>query len=132
MSAGVSKKFGFTYGFGEAIYARSLFGDDGIFGWLYGFGKALFGREIFGSDDELTGVYQSRPTSKGRILVRMRPGFPGNPQTIPQQANRGKLSAAIFLWRALSDSQKNIWRAKCYNKRMSGYNLFLSTYIKNH
>ena len=55
-----------------------------------------------------------------------------NPRTPPQQANRGKMGPAVDAWHLLSPAQQKQWNKKAYKLRKTGYNLFISTYLKTH
>lgn len=83
-------------------------------------------------------VYQRVGKGFGNIPMRkpydlqMRRHVIGlNPQTVPQQAQRNRLTVAVVAWQALTLEEKDV-----YNKRgvrgyqLSGYNLFLREHIK--
>lgn len=57
---------------------------------------------------------------------------PYNPQTPGQQANRFKFADAVSAWQILSILDKRLWNkyADDLQLQMSGYNLFLSRYMK--
>lgn len=48
---------------------------------------------------------------------------PSNPQTSKQQANRGKMKAAVEDWHKLSAQEKKDWNRRARGKHMSGFNL---------
>lgn len=56
---------------------------------------------------------------------------PSNPRTAAQQAQRDLLRNAVNAWHALTDDQRNVYRrGEPYRPTMSGYNFFISSYIK--
>ena len=55
-----------------------------------------------------------------------------NPRTPLQEAQRAKLSNADKAWQSLTPAQKADWNKKAKNKPKSGYNLFVSNYLKTH
>ena len=126
------KRFGLRYALGCAVFGESLFGDDGLYGWIYGFGCGIFGALEFGADDELTGIYQTRHY-EGRVYSE-RMGFywPKYNPTAGQIAYYAKFAAAVSAWQALTTSQKAVYNKNAIGKRMSGYNLFISLYLKNN
>lgn len=65
-----------------------------------------------------------------RYQDKMKYYTPTNPQTVPQQANRTKFSNGITAWQALSDSQKNVYRARAIRLRFAtGFTLYMSEYM---
>lgn len=96
------------------------------------YGQIVYGVSMYGEENNYTGIYQTRPSKKGRVQVLERFYVPTNPQSVPQQANRSKFADAIAAWQALSPSQKEFFRLKSYGKRMSGYNVFLHEYLISH
>ncbi len=126
------KRFGARYSFGCAVFGESSFGDDGTFGWIYGFGVGLFGALSFGSDDELTGIYQTRHW-QGRVYSeRMGWYWPKYNPSAGQQATRDNFAAAFAAWQALTTPQKAVYNKNAIGKHMSGYNLFISNFLKNN
>lgn len=54
-----------------------------------------------------------------------------NPQTVPQQAQRNRMTVAVAAWQALSQSEKGHYNARASKGyQLSGYNLFLREHIK--
>ena len=55
-----------------------------------------------------------------------------NPRTASQQANRLKIRHAVLAWQDLNPIQQQNYRKKePFTPKMSGYNFFLSKYLKN-
>lgn len=75
--------------------------------------------------------YQRRRTWHGIIWSAMRGYVPANPQTAPQQANRALFANAVSAWQALSGLEKGVWNSYNYPKHPSGYNRFISAYLKD-
>ena len=71
------------------------------------------------------GIYQMRHCKAGILPIRMKFYEPFNPQTIPQQANRGKFAAAVLAWQNLTQEQKAVYNSRAVGKHMSGYNIFI-------
>ncbi len=55
---------------------------------------------------------------------------PRNPRTIAQQEQRMKYKEAVGMWRVLPESEKEVYRQKAVNLPMTGYNLFIRSYLK--
>lgn len=73
--------------------------------------------------------YREKPTSKGRRLVRQKHSIPYNPQTTPQQENRGKFGSAIDAWQDLTYFEEIYWNKLVYPAHMSGYNRFIRAFM---
>jgi len=78
------------------------------------------------------GIYQTQPTSKGRIVRRLKLYSPTNPRTEAQQAHRQKYGEAVEAWRDLTDEQKLVYNKKAKGRPLSGYNLFVKEYLLSH
>lgn len=83
-----------------------------------------------GEENKHAGIYQSRPRKKGRIYVRMRHAIMPQPRTPLQQAGRYKFAQAIIAWNALSFEDQIVWNKKKFPVHMTGYNRFVSWYMK--
>ena len=81
------------------------------------------------SGSGFVGIYQTQPTSKGRITRRLKLYAPTNPQTEAQQAHRQKYGEAVGAWRNLTDEQKNLYNERAIGKPFSGYNRFIKDYL---
>ena len=104
----------------------------GKYGPPTGVGDFWLGYSEAGNDDPLSGVWQKRRTLTGIKPCRMRYYITPNPRTVAQQANRNKLAQAIIEWNALTLEQQKVWNLKKRPVRCSGYNRFISNYIKIH
>ena len=65
----------------------------------------------------------------GKQYCRMHV-IPKNPRTECQQAVRRTFSDAVHSWRRLTKDEKNEYNRKALKKRMRGYNLYISKYMK--
>lgn len=79
--------------------------------------------------ENVHGIYQVRTRYKQRVNVKEKFYTPTNPQTAPQQANRQKYANSIIAWRALTNSEKQMYNKRAEGKQMSGYNLFQRGYM---
>ncbi|HPS59145.1 MAG TPA: hypothetical protein PK514_13655 [Spirochaetota bacterium] len=61
------------------------------------------------------------------IRARVRPR---NTDTSVRRKNRRKFADAVKQWQAFTAEEKAVYKKKAYGKRVSGYNLFLSMYMK--
>lgn len=77
------------------------------------------------------GIYRTRVIYGKRYNEKLPIYSPFNPQTEAQQANRQKYANGVSAWQGLTDEQKDVYNEKAKGKRMSGYNLFLSEYLKS-
>lgn len=56
--------------------------------------------------------------------------FPAsNPQTEAQQANRAKMTAAVYHWQGLEEDEEKEWNRRARGKHMSGFNLHNRYYL---
>lgn len=71
------------------------------------------------------------PTRKKYDLQLRRHVIGLNPQTVPQQAQRNRMTVAVAAWQVLTQAEKDHYNARASRGyRLSGYNLFLSEHIK--
>ena len=126
------KRFGRRYAFGHAVFAEMMFGDDGIFGWLYGFGKAIFGKSEFGLDDELTGIYWTYHKNFKQATYRNPFFWPKYNPSAEWLAMQPKYTAAYTEWNTLTPDEKMVYHRNAIGKKMTGYNLFIKTYLQSH
>lgn len=95
-------------------------------------GDFMCGYSDLGYQNKFSGVYQSRPRKGGRIFVKMRYSLPPDTYSAIKQANRTKFASAIIAWNALDFLDQVSWNKKKYPYHMSGYNRFISNYMKTH
>lgn len=101
-------------------------------GWPWGYGKAWFGISRYGDDFEHSGIYQRRPTKKGQIFVRENFYWPTDTITEDRLAVRIAFATAVAQWQALDEEDKQYYRDLQYPRFMSGYNRFLSLWLKDY
>ena len=78
------------------------------------------------------GIYRVRHRWKKVIQEKLPFYIPTNPRTVPQQANRQKMSNAVVAWQALTDKQRKVYNVSAIGRHMSGFNVFLSQYLLSH
>ena len=130
LSVGPTKSFGKPCEFGTLVLGYSEFGAEDIYLDLSGYGDSVFGVSEYGNRILLSGIYQTRKTTKGIVYYRSSYFIPKNPRTENQQAWRQVFQEGAQQWQLLSDEQKKIWNEKAIGKNLYGYNLFLSDYLK--
>lgn len=75
--------------------------------------------------------YQRRRTWHGIVYSAIIPPISAQPHTVAQEMNKLKFAAGMALWQGLTSDQQQVWRAYPRRKHMSGYNLFLHSYMRN-
>ena len=129
LSFSPSKRFGKHREYGRGMFGFSEFGDDELFLIISVFGLSSFGKTQFGDFIIMTGIFR-RDNVTGEVKYYREPYYtPKNPRSEPQQTNRGKMTAGVAAWLALTQEQKNQYNKAAIGKRMSGYNLFLKQYL---
>jgi len=105
-------------------------------------GWAMCGWSQCGDSDENWGVYQQRyrrldfwtagynPKGKKENFF-MKPAWPDNPQLENQQIWRGTFADAIAAWQALTSQQKREYNIIAIRRSRTGYNYFISQYLKS-
>jgi hypothetical protein len=93
-------------------------------------GNFWLGLSELGDDNPMSGVWQRRKRKTGQIIVNMNYSMPPYVNTPTQQARRTKFANAIIAWNALDFDEQVKWNKKSSPKGMSGYNRFISHYMK--
>ncbi len=65
----------------------------------------------------------------GKTCIKRRT-IPFNPRTEPQVKCRGNFSGSVKAWQVLPEEEKNLYRVRAKRKKKSGYNLFMSEYLR--
>ncbi len=65
----------------------------------------------------------------GKIYIKART-IPSNPRTEPQVKCRGNFGGGVKAWQVLPEEEKALYRNRAKRKRKSGYNLFMSEYLR--
>lgn len=77
------------------------------------------------------GVYQRKITRKGKKTSQMNWRYGGNPRTPAQQAWRAFFTAGVSAYHSLTTAQKLYYKKVGAKYKMTGYNKFLSYWLKN-
>lgn len=107
------------YGKEEPIWGPRQYGDQSNGGVEYGFAFCPWG------------IYQMMSIDGEKFLIRRDFYSPSNPQTAAQQANRGTFSDAVAGWQSLTDAEKKGYNKRAQGKNLSGYNLYISEYMRS-
>ena len=107
-----------------SLDARGKFGRSG------GFGRIAFGYTYLGFYSWYAGIYQKRYFYGEPYLSKSKFYRPINPQTLKQQNWRFVCSYGVYLWQNLDLELKNKYNERAKKKKMSGYNLFISEWLK--
>jgi hypothetical protein len=78
----------------------------------------------------INGVYKRRRTKYGIETIKMHFYRPSGTPNAEQIAQRAKMRTAVAAWLSLSADQKKAYNKLARNYPFSGYNLFLSRYMK--
>jgi hypothetical protein len=80
-----------------------------------------------------------RKFGNGRVLsetrqvqVRRHSSSINDRMTHAQLARRARFDQAVKAWQALSEPEQAEWRARAKREHRTGYNLFLSHYLRHH
>lgn len=93
-------------------------------------GDFWLGYSDLGYQNSFSGIYQSRPRKTRRIFVKMKYCIPPQPRTSKQQGGRIKFGLAIDSWNNQTFETQVLWNKKRYPYHMSGYNRYLSNFLK--
>lgn len=114
-------KLSYGNGYGFATLGNTRMGDDRLQGGIYQ-------RRVAGYNQ-----YTGKPVGRKEFyFVRMRNYAPTNPRTVPQQAQRAKMTAACAGWNSLTDEQKSIYNKRATRAGKVGRQLYISEYLKQH
>jgi|SRR6185295_6212374 len=78
----------------------------------------------------VNGIYQVRPRKNGFIVVKEKFYKPSNAPSIAQVSQRSKMRTAVLAWQGLTSDEKLRYVKLAPKYQLSGYNLFLSRYMK--
>lgn len=113
LSLGIYRRLGHPNEYGFNDLGKSKYGEANPLGGTYRRGYTGYNSH---------GINPERPRT--RIYIQMRDTTPGNPRTDLQQANRGKLAAAVAAWQELTPLEKGVWNAEAAKKGRRGYDDF--------
>ncbi len=77
-------------------------------------------------------VYQRARTWHGCIIRAIRPPISVQPRTSAQTGNEVLFAEAVAEWQAMSQGQQDVYKKWRYPAKASGYNRFLSWYLRSH
>ncbi len=128
-SYGSGKRLGKHREYGRGMYGFSDYGEDDLYLVLTPYGVSSFGGINFGDHLIMSGIF-FRNNESGKVkYYRKDYCIPTNPQSVPQQANRAKMTAAVLAWQGLTSEQQSVYNKSAIGKGMSGYNLFLKQHL---
>ena len=130
LSLSASGKFGCYNQYGTSQFGMSHYGEEDIY-----FGTALFGACHFGDTDFghgflFSGIYRTGKLNGQRKEFRQKYYFPYNPRSPSQVKNRNKFAEAVKAWQDLTNEEKMFYNKLKGYRKMSGYNYFISLYLK--
>lgn len=102
----------------------------GTYARPWGLGEHWLGHTWLGFRDEKAGVYQSQPTRLGTIYKRLRFLYPENVITPDREFVRMVFAQGVATWQDMSEDDKKYFRDLKNPAGMSGYNRFLSLWMK--
>lgn len=95
-----------------------------------GFGEIRFGWSEFGDSDSMAGYYQRRHTRSGIKICRMRHYWPRQNPGPAEAARRANFAAGVAAWKALPDETKEMYNNTEYPVGQSGFNRYMSKWMK--
>lgn len=107
-----------------SLDARGKFGRSG------GFGRVSFGYNYFGFYSIYAGIYQKKYYYGKPYLSKSKFYRPTNPQTVKQQNWRAVHAWGTYQWQNLDSEIKHEYNERAKIKRIEGYNLFMSEWLK--
>jgi len=126
------KKIGKATMYGQRRYAQVRYGEERlVFGSVF-YGRRIYGADIYADISDFYGIYKMKKGKERINLIKMDFYVPKNPQTEPQQTNRGKMTAAVAAWQVLTSEQKVAYNKRATHKHYFGYQLFLKEYLLSH
>jgi hypothetical protein len=117
----VKKRFGRPNSLGNAIFGWSSFGD---YDW-----RADIYQKRYKRSDYWTKTHQPK---KGIVYIRERYYYSVGPRTPLQQSYRNKFGDGVRAWQSLTNSQKSVYNDLAKYKPYSGYNKFITDWLKSH
>jgi len=93
------------------------------------YGTRIYGIDEYGGGADIAGIYQVRTRWGHRTQVKMKFYVPFNPQSEAQTAWRAIFTAGVSAWQALTESAKNVYRARAEYLPLTGFNLYLREHL---
>ena len=132
LSAIPHKRFGRFNQYGTSQFGYSRYGEEDII--LFPDRYDPLGQNRFPklAPINFSGIYRTFGVL-GHVKTYKEPYYiTKNPRSVPQQANRSKMTSAVLAYQALTASEKMLYHKRAVGKRMSGYNLFLKEHLLSH
>lgn len=123
-------KKGLTGQVGEMMFGQNAVGVQNAFLSRCEFGKIIAGDNVIGDVTDFNGIYQRCHSKDGIVIKKCKWWASKNPQTEPQQANRGKFGQAVDDWHNLTDEAKAFYNQESKGKHKSGFNFFIAEYMR--
>ena len=101
-------------------------------GFSQDYGQAMYGYCEFGADNPWAGIYRKYTNDKKNYLIKMIHYVPSYSHSVAIVASRLEFAAARVAYRALTDVRKRYFHKWGARFRMSGYNKFISEYMKGN
>jgi len=79
-----------------------------------------------------SGIYRRNGRWHNSKIVKMKHYRPTNPRTVLQQQKRSVFADGVNAWKLLTETEKEVWRKKRSPAKRSGFNRFMSVYMKNN
>lgn len=102
----------------------------GVFGNPWGVGEYWLGWSFLGEETPLAGIYTMRRTRGGRCPIKCRFYAPVVPGVGNQLDMRFLFADAVAAWQGLTTEQKSVYNRMSYPRHMSGYNRFISLFLR--
>jgi len=77
-------------------------------------------------------IYQARRTWHGVIAIAKRASLPPEPGTPYQVGNWAAFAEAVKIWQSMEKEVKDLYNKMKYPEKASGYNRFISWYLRTH
>lgn len=116
----------------DAIAAQVSLDWRGKFGYAGGFGRISMGYNAFGFYSPYAGIVQKRHRHGKTFLSRSKFYRSVDVITAPKLAWRAKLAPGWAAWRALSAAEKEPWNRQGVERKIGGYNAFMSYWLRSH
>jgi len=104
----------------------------GKFGFSGGFGRIAFGYNRLGFYNWYCGMYQKKYYYGKPHISRQRFAWGKNNQLEKQQLWRGVFADGKVAYDNLTNEDKQIWRIRGGKRRLTGYNCYMSEWLKDH
>lgn len=111
-----------------------MYSDDarGKYGRGGGFGRIALGYNFFGFYSIFSGIYSKKYYYGKPYISKMKFYRPKNNQLEKQQIWRGVFRDGHNVWLTFDLETKMYWRKRAKNCNMTGFNKFMSEYLKTH